>query len=143
MLCSHGASAEVSVIANSAQATNLNEQKVTLTEQSLYNLYLGIEKNSRFELLNQSEGQAARVEFFEKFLRQSEIQLKKKWSMLIFSGNRVPLNLTDDNAIFEYVKTHPNSVGYVDSGFLSKMNQATNKATDKTADKFVVLFKIQ
>ena len=131
VFASQASFAGISVVANRAQ-------KYIPTEQDIYNLYLGIEKNSRIELLNQDEGQAARAEFFNKFLHHSEIQMKQKWSMLVFSGNRIPSNSTDDRAILEYVKTHPNSVGYVDSEYLTK-----NKPSLDPQDQIVVLFKIQ
>lgn len=128
---SHGASAEVVVIAN-------GEQNEALTKDSIYNLYMGVEKNNRIELLNQREGQLARTEFFEKFLRQNEAQMKKKWSVLVFSGNRVPVNMADDQAVFEYVKIHPMAVGYVSEGFVGK-----NAAILNVEGQPVVLFKIK
>lgn len=90
------------------------------TEKKVYNLYSGIEKNSSIELLNQGEGQAARSEFFEKFLKHSEIEMKQRWSALVFSGNRTPTSLTDDRSVIEYIKAHANAVGYVDEKFLQK-----------------------
>lgn len=123
------AQADISVIANA-------KSKGQLTERDLYNLYLGIEKTSTYELLHQGVDQVARAEFFEKFLHQNETQMKRKWSTLIFSGNRIPTVIEDNRSVLEYVKVHPDAVGYVTSAFL-------DKASVKPGDGIVELFRVR
>lgn len=122
--------AEISVIVNMAQKDQLNEKEI-------YNLYLGIEKNSQLELLHQEEGRSTRSEFLEKFLHNSEVQMKQKWSTLIFSGNRIPAILADDHSILDYIKRHPNAIGYVDSRVATQIG-----SDSEFKDQVVVLFKV-
>src|SRR4051812_36657133 len=60
-----------------------------LTQQEVRNLYLGTTRFEHTELIDQSPG-LPRAEFYEKFLNKSEIQMKQQWSVLVFSGHRVP-----------------------------------------------------
>ena len=91
-----------------------------LTEQDVLNLYLGIEKSNQIDLINQDDGQTVRTEFNAKFLNRNETQMKQLWSTLIFSGQRIPSNLSSDAAVIKYVKTHPSAIGYVDSSSLAQ-----------------------
>jgi ABC-type phosphate transport system substrate-binding protein len=111
--------AEIVVIANPAQTEPLNEKEIR-------DLYLGTIRRRQFDLFEQSEGQAARAEFYEKFLDRNENQLKQARSIMVFSGNRVPSILADDRAVYNEVKENPRAIGYVSAGFFEaekKKNQ--------------------
>lgn len=57
---------------------------------------------------------AARKSFSEAILRRSVAAVKAYWQQRIFSGRGVPPPALDsDDAIVEYVTSHPGAVGYV------------------------------
>jgi hypothetical protein len=56
----------------------------------------------------------ARKHFSETILRRSVAAVKAYWQQRIFSGRGVPPPALDtDNAVLEYVKSHPGAVGYI------------------------------
>lgn len=64
--------------------------------------------------IDQSEGGAARREFYEKVVRKSPAQLNSYWSRLIFTGKgRPPFAVMDDAEVIEFVSTNPSMLGYV------------------------------
>jgi len=65
--------------------------------------------------VDQTEGAAARHEFYQKVAGKSPAQLKAYWSKLTFSGNaQPPLVLADDQAVVKKVAENPKYIGYVD-----------------------------
>src|SRR5882724_11413452 len=76
-------------------------QKNRWTRQDIRNLYAGVMKPRKLELLDQTEGQAARMEFYEKFITDNPNQIKQQRSILVFSGERAPEVLLDDQAVYE------------------------------------------
>lgn len=95
-------------------------KKEAWTEKQVRDLYLGILKLQKVDLLDQAAGQDIRDEFYQNFLKKTESQLKQQWSILIFSGERVPQMMANDRAVYDYVKSHANAVGYVSSAFWDK-----------------------
>lgn len=64
--------------------------------------------------IDQSEGGAARREFYERVVKKSPAQLNSYWSRLIFTGKgRPPFAVTDDAEVLEFVATNPSMLGYV------------------------------
>lgn len=123
------AHADLNLIANAAN-------KETLSEKQVRDLYLGVLRSRKIELVEQSSGQSARSEFYSQFLQKDETQIKRQWSILIFSGERVPVVVSDDKAVFEYVKSHPNAIGYVSTVFWEKEKLA--KAENQPIELFTV-----
>jgi len=111
--------AEVTVIMH---ASKTNEW----TEKQIRDLYLGLLKMRQVEIFEQAEGQPSRSEFYEKFLNKTETQLKQQRSMLVFSGERIPAILSDDEAVFERVKAQANTIGYVSSAYFAKHSSQTS-----------------
>jgi len=105
------------------------QQKEKLTEQNVRSLYVGSLKMRKIELVEQSEGQQVRAEFYAKFLQKTENQMKQIRSVLVFSGERIPATLQDDNAIYEYIKSHSNAIGYVTSEFFDKKKNVDHSDT--------------
>jgi ABC-type phosphate transport system substrate-binding protein len=122
--------ADIIFIANSSK-------KEVWTEKQVRDLYLGTLKLQQIELVDQAAGQTARNEFYEKFLKKSESQLKQKWSILVFSGEKVPLVVANDRATYEYVKSHPDSIGYVSKEFWEK------EASTISTEGLMRLFSVQ
>lgn len=64
--------------------------------------------------IDQSEGQPARREFYDRVVRKSPAQLNSYWSRLIFTGKgRPPFAVMDDAEVIEFVSTNPSMLGYV------------------------------
>lgn len=110
LLTGEFAKAEVTIIIHPSK-------KNAWTEKQIRDLYLGLLKMREIELYEQADGQPARTEFYEKFLNRNENQMKRQRSVSVFSGERVPATLTDDESVFERVKSHPNAIGYVSSSY--------------------------
>lgn len=104
--------AELSVIVN-------EKNKNAWTEERIRNAYVGRLK-SNTEVIEQGEGQAARAEFREKFLGKTENQIKRQWSISIFSGGRAPTSKAGDREVLDYMKTREDAIGYVSSEFFQK-----------------------
>lgn len=86
------------------------------TEKQVHDLYVGTLRAGQVRVLEQTDSEI-RKEFYDKFLQKSEAQMKKIWSVLIFSGQRAPSLAANNQATLDYVKTHPDSIGYVSSQF--------------------------
>lgn len=64
--------------------------------------------------IDQSEGGAARNEFYDRVVKKSPAQLNSYWSRLIFTGKgRPPFAVADDAEVLEFVATNPSMLGYV------------------------------
>lgn len=64
--------------------------------------------------IDQSEGEPARREFYERVVKKSPSQLNSYWSRLIFTGKgRPPFAVLDDAEVLEFVSTNPSMLGYV------------------------------
>lgn len=130
-LSSLEARSDIDVICHSDQAE-------LFQSQDIYNLYLGLAKRRGLTLLNQAEGQTARREFFLYFLKLTEIEVRKKWSILVFSGNRTPSTLKDDFSVLEYVENNESAIGYVNSKVIEALPPNPEKPR-----QFKILFKIK
>ncbi len=105
--------ADVVIIANS-------ENKTAWDIDELRKIYLGVVKPLGLTILDQAETQKIREEFYIKFVAKNPSEIKRKRSILIFSGEKVPLVLPDDSAVFDHVKKHENAIGYVSKEFMDK-----------------------
>lgn len=67
--------------------------------------------------VDQSEGSAARSDFYGTVVKKSEAQLKSYWSRLIFTGKgQAPQVVGGDADVKGMVSSNPNLVGYIDEG---------------------------
>lgn len=56
-----------------------------------------------------------KTHFYEKISGKSEIELRKYWATMLFSGNgQPPKQLRATTEILEYVKEHPGAIAYID-----------------------------
>jgi ABC-type phosphate transport system substrate-binding protein len=60
---------------------------------------------------------SARIRFSQEVLSRSVASVRSYWQQRIFSGEGLPPpELSDDQAVVEYVVSHPGAIGYVASG---------------------------
>lgn len=112
-LWSHGAAAELAVVVNVENPTD------SITVEELANVFLGKSRQlaggTKVVPIDQTEGEAARIEFYDKVIKKSPSQLNSYWSRLIFAGKgRPPYAVADDQEVIEFVSANPSMIGYVD-----------------------------
>lgn len=112
-LWSHAAEAELAVV------VNVDNPVDDISFEELVNVFLGksrqIADGVKVVPIDQLEGEAARVEFYDKVIRKSPSQLNSYWSRLIFAGKgRPPYAVSDDQEVLEFVSANPSMIGYVD-----------------------------
>ena len=112
-LWSHAAEAELAVIVNVDNPTD------SITVEELVNVFLGKSRQlaggTKVIPIDQIEGEAARIEFYDKVVKKSPSQLNSYWSRLIFAGKgRPPYAVSDDREVLEFVSANPSMIGYVD-----------------------------
>lgn len=90
-----------------------------LTQEQVSQIFLG--KASSFPggqtamPIDQSEGQAARDEFYTKITGKSPAQLKAYWSKLIFTGKgQPPKEVPSAAEVKKLVANNPNTIAYID-----------------------------
>ncbi len=91
----------------------------TLSRNQTADIFLG--RSSQFPdgsgavPVDQSEGSAARDEFYASFTGKSAAQLKAHWSKIIFTGRGQPPNeVANGAAVKKFVSAHPNAIGYIE-----------------------------
>lgn len=61
-------------------------------------------------------GHPSRVLFDREILGKSEANVRTYWARMIFTSRaRPPFELSQDDKVLEFVKTHENAVGYINS----------------------------
>lgn len=69
---------------------------------------------STIRAVDQRASAPARQHFSKQVVRRSVLAIKSYWQQRIFSGRGVPPpELSSDDAVIRYVRSHPGSVGYV------------------------------
>lgn len=67
--------------------------------------------------VDQAPSSAVREEFSQLVHERSVVTVEVYWKRMIFSGRGVPpRELADDQAVLEFVRSTPGSVGYVTAG---------------------------
>lgn len=112
-LWSHGAEADLAVV------VNLDNPSDSITVEEVINVFLGRSRQlaggTKVIPIDQVEGEAARIEFYDKVVKKSPSQLNSYWSRLIFAGKgRPPYALSNDQEVIEFVSANPSMIGYVD-----------------------------
>lgn len=90
-----------------------------LSEHQLADIFLG--KLNRFpngELavpIDQTEGSAARQEFYERYAGKSAAQVKAHWAKIIFTGRgQPPVSVSGPAEVKKRLVEDPNAIGYID-----------------------------
>ena len=108
------ASAGVAVVVNPSVSDAFDKSQVE-------RLFLGksssLPGGSKAQVVDQADGAAARVSFYQGVSGKSESQVKAYWSKLIFTGKGTPPGqVSDDGAVKSFVASTPGGIGYIDSG---------------------------
>ncbi|ATG76927.1 phosphate ABC transporter substrate-binding protein [Pseudoalteromonas sp. 1_2015MBL_MicDiv] len=111
-LYSISASAEVAVIVNASNTSNLDADTIK-------KIYLGKSKSfdngAKVNPVNQN-GNSVADEFNDKVVGKSSSQLNAYWSKLVFTGKGTPPEkLDNDQAVLDFVAANNDAIGYVDS----------------------------
>lgn len=118
-MVNHPAAAEVLVVV-SAEAPFTR-----LTSSDLRDIYLGrrslIANGVQVVPLDQTEGTAARSEFYIHYTGQTPAQIKAHWARQIFTGRgQPPQALTDSRAVVERLVGDAKALGYIEPSFLDE-----------------------
>ncbi len=94
-----------------------------LTSSDLRDIYLGrrtqIANGIHVVPLDQSEGAAARSEFYTRYTGQTPAQIKAHWARQIFTGRgEPPQALSNNHAVVERLVGDTKALGYIDHSFL-------------------------
>jgi ABC-type phosphate transport system substrate-binding protein len=110
--------AEIAVI------TNPDVKEIGLSKEKLADIYLG-RKNSysdgtSIDPVDQSEDSAIRNKFYQSVVGMSNSEVNRYWSRLRFSGKGTPPRIiTGDQAVRDWVASHPGAIGYIDGKYLN------------------------
>lgn len=113
LLVMQPALAEVAVIVNPANASNINENMIK-------KIFLGKQKkfpNGQVVIpLNSAEGNPARDSFNKNIIGRSATQISSHWARLVFTGKGTqPQDLASDSEIVKTVETNQGAISYVDA----------------------------
>ncbi len=91
-----------------------------LDPQKVKDIWLGKIKhlagNVPVRPIDQSPNSKVRDEFYMKSLDKSSQQVKAYWARITFTGkDNAPLTFNDDAAVRDWVASHPDAIGYVDT----------------------------
>ena len=91
-----------------------------ITLNQVRDLYHGKRKTlpngERAKMVDQPSGSGPRSQFLSTVLGQSESQLNRYWSKLIFSGKGRPPEILESSAAVKlWVALNPEGIGYIDS----------------------------
>ena len=108
------AQAEVAVIGHPSLPVN------ELELQKVRDIWLGklkhINESALVRPVDQGASSRVRDEFYLKSLDKSPQQVKAYWARITFTGKaEAPLTLSDDTAVKNWVASHPDAIGYIDS----------------------------
>ena len=91
-----------------------------LTKKEATKMYLGKAKKfpggAKAAPVDQALGTDSRKDFYGKTVGKSDSQMKAHWSRLLFSGKGKPPKVLDnDEAVKQWVASHPEALGYINS----------------------------
>lgn len=126
-LCSISTFAEVAVIINPSNASNIDADTIK-------KIYLGKSKSfdngTKVNPVNQNDNAIA-DEFNDKVVGKSSNQLNAYWSKLIFTGKGTPpVKLDNDQAVLDFVAANGDAIGYVESGKVNDKVKVVGKFWD-------------
>ena len=113
-LASAAAHAEVVVVMSSSSSVS------SLTKAQVSQIFLAksaaLPGGGSATPIDQSEGAAARNEFYTKVAAKDAAQMKAYWSQLMFTGKaQRPRSVSGDAAVIQAVSANPGAIGYVNA----------------------------
>jgi ABC-type phosphate transport system substrate-binding protein len=95
----------------------------TLSKSQVADIFLG--RRTRFPdassavPIDQTEGSAARDEFYTRIADMSPAQVKAFWSKIIFTGRgQPPRTVASDTEAKKALVANPNAIGYIDQSLV-------------------------
>jgi len=111
------------VSADVVVAVSAKSPITTLTKNQVIDLFLG--RRTRFPNgnsavpIDQTEGSAARDEFYTRFAAMSPAQLKAFWSRIIFTGRgQPPMSVATGVEAKKLLLANPDAIGYLDQSLV-------------------------
>lgn len=87
---------------------------VELSKQQVRNLFMGASIGMNLNVVVLPPDNFSRVEFNTKIVGMTESRIQSYWAQMRFSGRRSPpKELSDEQAIIEYLSSNPDSVSYL------------------------------
>lgn len=113
------------VLAGPVVIGNSSSDVKFLTMEEVRGLYLGqtrsLESVGTVELTDRQPDSAVYREFYLKVTEKDPRQVKALWAKLSFMGKAKPPKVFDnDEDIKQWVKKHPNAIGYIEKASLDK-----------------------
>lgn len=99
-------------------------KEIGLTKEKVVDIYLGRKKSysdgTRIEPVDQMEDSAVRNKFYQSVIKKSTSEVNRYWAKLKFTGKgKPPKVVAGDEAVVNYVATHPGAIGYIDGKYLN------------------------
>ena len=96
---------------------NKSNSVTSITSQEAKNIFLGKKKhwvdNSPINIVIQEENSLHEL-FTTTIIKKSPLQYSIYWKKLLFTGKALyPERTSNDADVIEYIKKHPNGVGYI------------------------------
>lgn len=91
----------------------------SLSEEDVRRIFMGRmrlfpEGEASIEAVDQEESRPHFAQFYEAISGLTPAKLKRQRASYLFSGKgRLPASLPDDEAVIDYVASHPGGIGYV------------------------------
>ncbi|MDR4515483.1 hypothetical protein [Nitrosomonas sp.] len=104
---------------------NPDSSIVKLSRRQIIDIYMGrnpgLESGQKIQPLDQPINSAVRAEFYRKLTGKPVSAINAYWARLLFTGRAFPPLLVEDNkAMLNTVLKNPNTVGYLESQYLTE-----------------------
>jgi len=110
--------AEIAII------THPDVKEIGLSKEKVADIYLGRKKTfsngTRVEPVDQAADSAMHKKFYQAVIKMSNSDVNRYWSRLKFTGKgKPPRVVTGDEAVRDWVASHPGAIGYIDGKYLN------------------------
>lgn len=87
---------------------------ISLTSNQIKNLYMGGVVDNDLYPVSLEQGNLARTIFNTRILGLTESRIQSYWAQMRFGGRiNKPIEISDPQAMVEYISSHPESIGYL------------------------------
>lgn len=104
--------------------TNPGVNEIGISSDKVADIYMGRKKTfsdgTRVEPIDQASDTSVRKKFYQSVVKMSNSQVNRYWAKLKFTGKgRPPRVISGDEAVRNWVATHPGAIGYIDGKYLN------------------------
>ena len=83
---------------------------------------LDTDEGFRIQTVNLPDDSLTTSAFYKSLFNKSVAQIKQRWAKLLFSGKaKEPKTFANDQEVLDWVSTHRNSYGYIDSASVNDL----------------------